>query len=182
MKLLLQIFKSMEKSEFHVLIKHCFLMEKILFKQSNGLMSVIWTLLSETMVQRCYADFKCGGTDTNDAECSGCPNSAVDPENIKKLHKLILANHKLKLHEIAAEMKISEGSVFTILHEHLLMRKLCSKWELCLLQSIKKNNTMMIKSIFCNCFNITKRSFCINMWQWIKHEYTIHSGVKLAVS
>ena len=46
--------------------------------------------------------------------------------NTKKPHKLVLADRKLKLHEIA-ELKISEGSVFTILHEHLSMRKLCSK-------------------------------------------------------
>ena len=59
--------------------------------------------------------------------------SAVVPENTKKLHKLILVNHKLKLHERAEELKISEGSIFTILHEHLSMRKLCSKWVPCLL-------------------------------------------------
>ena len=35
--------------------------------------------------------------------------------------------------EIAEELKISEGSVFNILHEHLSMRKLCSKWAPCLL-------------------------------------------------
>ena len=72
---------------------------------------------SETTVKRWYADFKCSHTDTNDAECTGHPNSAVVPENTKKLHKLILADHKLKLHEIAEELKISEGFVFTILHE-----------------------------------------------------------------
>ena len=44
-------------------------------------------------------------------------NSAVVPENIKKLHKLVLADCKLKLRDIAEELKISEGSVFTILHE-----------------------------------------------------------------
>ena len=38
-------FQNNEKSEFPVLIKYCFLMGKILFKQSNGLISVIWTLL-----------------------------------------------------------------------------------------------------------------------------------------
>ena len=43
--LLLQIFKTIKKSEFRVLIKHCFLIGKIIFKQSNGLISVIWTLL-----------------------------------------------------------------------------------------------------------------------------------------
>ena len=63
-----------------------------------------------------YADFKHGHIDTNDAECSGYPSLVVVSENTKKLHKLVLANHKLKLSEIALELKISEGSVFTILH------------------------------------------------------------------
>ena len=34
----------------------------------------------------------------------------------------------MKLREIANTLKISEGSVHTILHEHLSMRKLFSKW------------------------------------------------------
>ena len=54
--------------------------------------------------------------------------SVVVPENTKKLHKLVLANCKLKSCEMAEELKISEGSVFTILHEHLSMRNLCSKF------------------------------------------------------
>ena len=41
---------------------------------------------------------------------------------------MILADCKLKLCGIADTLKISEGSVFTILHKHLSMRKLCSKW------------------------------------------------------
>ena len=85
------------------------------------------------MVKRLYTEFKCDCTDTNDAECSGCPNSVVAPENTKKLHKLVLADRKLELHELAEKLKISEGSVFTILHEHLSMRMLCSKWVPCLL-------------------------------------------------
>ena len=36
----------------------------------------------------------------------------------KNFYKLILANHKLKLYEIAEELNISEGTVFTILHEN----------------------------------------------------------------
>ena len=81
----------------------------------------------ETMVKR-WCDFKCDCTDTNDAECSGHPNSAVVPENTKKLHKFVFGDHKLNLREIAEELRMSEGSVFTILQEHLSMRKLCSKW------------------------------------------------------
>ena len=40
---------------------------------------------SETMVKRWYTDFKRGHTDTNNAEYSGRPNSAVVLENTKKL-------------------------------------------------------------------------------------------------
>ena len=55
----------------------------------------------ETTVKRWYANFKCIHTDTNDAECSGCANSTVVPENTKKLHKFVLPNSKLMLHAIA---------------------------------------------------------------------------------
>ena len=106
--------------------------------------------LSQTMVKRWYADLKWGRTDTNYAECSGHPNSAVVQENTKKLCKLVLANHKLKLCEIAEELKRSEGSVFTILHEHLLMRKLCSKSVLCLLtvdQKQRVNDSVLFATV-----------------------------------
>ena len=125
----MQIFKTIEKSEFLVLIKHCFLMGKILSKQSSGLISVIWTLIHQKQ------QLRDGMLSLNVVvqtqiytECSGHPNSAVVLENTKKLNKLVFANCKLKLREIAEELKISEGSVVTILHEHLSMRKLCSKW------------------------------------------------------
>ena len=41
---------------------------------------------------------------------------------------MVLADFKSKFHQIADTLKILEGSVFTILHEHLSMGKLCSKW------------------------------------------------------
>ena len=119
----------MEKSEFCALIKHCFLMGK------NTVQAKQWldkcysdSALSKTMVKSWYTDFKCSHTDTNDAVHSGRSNLTVVPENTKNLLKLVLANYKLKLWEIAEELKISEGSVFTTLYEHLSMRKLCSKW------------------------------------------------------
>ena len=80
-----------------------------------------------------YADFKRGRTNTNHTERSGHPNSAAVPDNNKILPKLVLADRKLKLREIAEELKISEGSVFTIFHEYLSVRKLCSKWVALLL-------------------------------------------------
>ena len=56
------------------------------------------------------------------------PKSAVVPENITKVHKIVLGDRKLKLRETADTFKISEGSVFTILHESLEISKLFPKW------------------------------------------------------
>ena len=96
----------MEKSEFHMLIKHCFLMRKNTVQAKQWLdKCYLDSAPSETIVKRWYADFKHSHTDRNDAECSDHQNSAVVPENTKKLHKLVLANNKLKLCEIAEELK-----------------------------------------------------------------------------
>ena len=61
----------MEKSEFCVLIKHCFLMGK------NTVQAKQWldkcysaSAPSEITVKRWYANFKHAHTGTNDAECS----------------------------------------------------------------------------------------------------------------
>ena len=41
-----------------------------------------------------YAEFKSGRTYTDDAERSGRPKSAVAPENITKVHKIVLGDRK----------------------------------------------------------------------------------------
>ena len=114
---------------------------------------------SETTVKRWYGDFKCSHTDPNDAECSGRPNLADVPENTKKLNKLVLANCKLKLHGIAEELKIPEVSVFSIWHEHLSMRKLCSKWVLHLLTVDQKQQHIDDSECSLQLFQCNKKEF-----------------------
>ena len=114
---------------------------------------------SETSVKRWYADFKHDGTDMNDAERSGRLNSAVVPENTKKLHKLVLTVCKLKLREIAEELKIAEGSDFTILDKHLSMRKLCSKLVQFLLTVDQKQQRVDDSESCLQLFQRTKKEF-----------------------
>ena len=79
MKLLLQIFKTMEKSEF--------LMGKNTVQAKQWLdKCYLDSAPSETTIKRWYADFKSSCTDTND-EHSGPPNSVAVPENTKKSSK-----------------------------------------------------------------------------------------------
>ena len=114
----------MDKKEFRVLIKHCFLMTK------NTVDAKQWldkrygnSAPGKSTIIDWYAEFKRSRINTDNAERSGRSKSAVVPENTKKVHKIVLGDLKLKLREIADTLKISEGSVFTILHESLGMRK-----------------------------------------------------------
>ena len=154
----MQIFKTMEKFEFHVL-NFCFLMGKNTVQAKQWFVKFyLDSAPLETIVKRYYADFKHGHTDTNDAECSGLPNLVVVPENMKKLQKLVLADCKLKLREIA-ELKISEGSLFTILHENLSMRKLCSQWVSLLLTVNQKHQC------------VDDSEHCLQLFQRNKNEF-----------
>ena len=137
-------------------------MGKILFKQSNDLISVILTLLRRKQRLR-------GGLLTLNTVVQTQMNAQVaqirqfSRKTQKKLHNLVLIDRKLKLYEIAEELKISEGSVITILHEYLSMRSCVLSGCIVCSQSIKNNNASMILSVVCNCFNATEKSFRVNM-------------------
>jgi hypothetical protein len=59
---------------------------------------------------------------------SRSPKKAVSDENIKKVHKIILNDRKVKLIEIDETLKISKKRVEHIVHKSLDMQKLCAKW------------------------------------------------------
>ena len=115
-------FKTMEKCKFPVLIKYYFLMGKNTVQEKEWFgKCYLDSAPSRQIVKKWFTDFKRGCADTDDAKRSGRPNSAVLPENIKNVHKMVLADRKLRLREVADTLKISEGSVFTILRENLSM-------------------------------------------------------------
>ena len=123
---------------------------------------------SKTIICRWYAEFKRGRTDTEDAERSGRPNEVVTPETIEKVHQIVFENRKSKLREIADTLKISYGSVYAILHEHLSMRKLLSKWVPRLLTVDQKRQRIVDSERCLELFRRNKPRFCVGMWQWTK--------------
>ena len=107
----------------------------LLFDEKNTVQAHQWlekcygdSAPSKTTICRRYAEFKRGCTDTEDAERSGRPNEVVTPETIETVHQIVFENRKLKLREVADALKILYGSVYAILHAHLSIRKLLSKW------------------------------------------------------
>ncbi|GBP41707.1 Putative uncharacterized protein FLJ37770 [Eumeta japonica] len=51
------------------------------------------------------------------------PVTVVTEENVRKIEKLVLADRRIKLWQIAEELQISKERVGEIIHEHMNMRK-----------------------------------------------------------
>ena len=47
---------------------------------------------------------------------------------INRVERLVLNNRRIKVAELASECGISNGSVYTIIHEHLGMSKVSARW------------------------------------------------------
>jgi hypothetical protein len=85
-----------------------------------------------------------------DVATSGRPKEAVSDENIKKVHKIILSDRKVKLIEIAETLKISKKRVEHIVHEYLDMQKRVDDSEQ-----------------FLAIFNRNKDGFSVDILQWM---------------
>ena len=172
----LDILKTMDSKQFCVLIYHWFLMKKNTVQAQQWLEKCYGdSVPSKTTICRWYAGFKRGRTDTEDAERSGWPNEVVTPETIKKAHQIVFENRKLKLREIADILKISYGSVYAILHEHLSMRKLLWKWVPRLLTVDQKRQRVVDPERCLELFRRNKPNFLrryVTMDETWIHHYT----------
>ena len=58
----------------------------------------------------------------------GRPADVISEEMINHVERLVLNNRQIKVAELASECGISNGSVYTIIHEHLGMSKVSARW------------------------------------------------------
>ena len=63
------------------------------------------------------------GTSTCDASRSGRPIEAATPEIIDKINDIVLTDRRMKVRELIEATGISHGTVISILHEQLDMKK-----------------------------------------------------------
>ena len=92
--------------------------------------------------------FKWGRTIIEDAQRPWSPKSAVTPENIDKVHDVVLADRRVEVRQLAEAAAISIERVDFIFYEELHMAKLFARWVSRLLILEQKRNRMQ-KSIEC---------------------------------
>ena len=83
---------------------------------------------SFSTVKYWVAEFKRGRTSCQDEHRSGRPNEVTTPEMVKKIHKMVLDDRRIKVRELAGIVGISKSALHRILTESLSMRKLCARW------------------------------------------------------
>ena len=82
---------------------------------------------SYAQVKFWVGEFKRSRTSLEDETRSGCPPDATDEEMCNKVRDLVYSDMRVKVDEIANALHISHGSVSTILHDRLGMRKLTAR-------------------------------------------------------
>ena len=83
---------------------------------------------SYATVKRWYNDFNRGRHSLTDEFRKGRPKSVVETENINVVQKLIMQDRDVTYYEIEATLGITSTGIYEKLHEHLAVKKICSRW------------------------------------------------------
>ena len=74
------------------------------------------------------AEFTHGWDSLEDDPRPDRPADVISQEMIDRVQRLVLNNRRIKVAKLASECGISNGSVYTIIHEHLSMSNVSARW------------------------------------------------------
>ena len=110
-----------------------------------------------------YYEFKHGRTSLEEEARSGRPLDATDEEMCKKVWDLVYSDKWIQVEQIAQALGISHGSLSTILHDHLGMRKLTVCW-VCKPLNDKE---MATRASVCSASLLDQKMFFFCVW-WLQ--------------
>ena len=117
------------KVEYSVVIRYLYLIGKTCQEIHCELTNVYGSSApSYAQVKFWVGEFKHGRTSLEGETRSGRPSDVTDEEICNKVQGLVYSDRRVKVKEIANALHISHGSVSTILHDRLGMRKLTARW------------------------------------------------------
>ncbi|GFU36548.1 uncharacterized protein NPIL_180281 [Nephila pilipes] len=120
---------ELNREHFRAIIFHNFrrgLSRQECFDELNSLYSD--KAPSYSTVKNWYNEFNRGRCSIQDESRAGRPKSVVVPEKINAVRELIKQDRHVTYREIEAFLDISMTSINKILHEHLSVKKICSRW------------------------------------------------------
>lgn len=122
---------DLKRSHFRAIIFHNFrrgLSRQECFDELNSLYGEQAPSLST--IKNWYNEFNRGRRSLQDEFREGRPKSVVLPENVDAVRKQIIKDPHVTYRQLEASLGISATSIHTILHEHLAIKKVGSRWIL----------------------------------------------------
>ncbi|XP_071092044.1 protein GVQW3-like [Haliotis cracherodii] len=119
----------MDKSEYRAVIKFLVL-EGQSAKQVEERLTAVYGEFSPSpaTIKRWVKEFQRGRESLEDDARSGRPSTSTSPENIDTVHKLVMENRRITLHEREETTGLSYGSIHNMIHGKLHMSKVCARW------------------------------------------------------
>ena len=135
------------KVEYRAVIRYFYLKGKT-GKEIHGELADVYgsSAPSYTRVKFWVGEFKRDRTTLEDEARSGRPLDATNEEMCKKVRDLVYYDRQIQVEEIAQALGISHGSVSTILHDRLGMRKLTAHW----VPKSLSNEQMATRALVCS--------------------------------
>ncbi|KAG5345605.1 GVQW3 protein, partial [Acromyrmex charruanus] len=132
-----------KKNEFHAVIKHLH-MKGLTPKEIKADLDNVYSISAPAFatVYNWVNEFK--RVSTCNAPRSGRPIETTMPEIIDKVHDIVLTDRRVKVRELIEATGISHGTVISILHEQLGMKKLSARWVPRLLTVDHKRDRVMV--------------------------------------
>ena len=119
----------LSKAKYCAVIRYLYLKDKT-GKEIHGELADVYrsSAPSYAQVKFWVGEFYRGRTSLEDEARSGRILDATDEEMYKKVRNLVCSVRRIQVEEIAQALCISHGSVSTIVHDCLGMRKLTARW------------------------------------------------------
>ena len=115
--------------------------------------------LKQRTVEKWMQLFRQGRESTEDDPRSGRPSTSTSLDCVKAVQTMIEGNRKVTTREVAETLDISIGSVVEILHDHLGLSKISSRWVPRLLTKQMMANRRDFSLFFMNRFDQAPENF-----------------------